>query len=116
MTRSIISIGLARGLRADDPRARSAWSVPTTSPSSVVAEPSIRLGETRTPPFAIVLTAAAICTPLTESDWPNAMRSCIWWVQVLPAGSRPEVSPRTPMSVRLAEPEAAAGSRGAGPA
>ena len=24
----------------------------------------------------MVLTAAAICTALTESDWPNAMRSC----------------------------------------
>ena len=41
-------------------RVRVATSVPTVTPSSVTAEPEIRLGETRTPPLAIVFTAAAI--------------------------------------------------------
>src|SRR5699024_936950 len=55
-------------------RVRVATSVPTVTPSSVTADPEIRLGDTRTPPLATVFTAAAICATLTDSDWPKATR------------------------------------------
>ena len=77
----------------------SAVSVPTVTPSSVVACPEMTLGETRTPPLATVLIAAAICTALTDSDCPNAIRSLVCDVSSGPAGMMPAVSPRTPMSV-----------------
>ena len=64
-------------------------SVPTVTPSSVVALPAMTLGSTRTPPLAIVLIAAAICTALTESDCPNAIRSLVCDVSSGPAGMMP---------------------------
>ena len=81
--------------------------MPTTVPSSVVAEPWTRLGETRTPPLAMVLIAAAICTALTDSDWPKAIRSLrSGWSRRLSSGRMPWLSPRTPMSVRWPSPNA----------
>ena len=66
--------------------------------------PLIRLGSTWTPPLAIVLTAAAICTALTARPWPNAMVSWLIWAHCDGSASRPAVSPRTPMSVRWPSP------------
>ncbi len=64
------------------------------------------LGLTRTPPLATVLMAAAICTTLTDSDWPKATRSLVWDVITSPGVRMPGVSPRTPMSVLVPEAEA----------
>ena len=85
-------------------RVRVATSVPTVTPSSVTAEPAIRLGETRTPPLATVLTAAAIWATLTERDWPKATRSLVCEVIASPGVRMPGVSPRTPTSVRWPRP------------
>ncbi len=79
--------------------------MPTDWPRLLVALPWIRLGETRTPPLAIVLTAAAICRPFTDTLWPKAMRSWIIPFQAALDGSRPAVSPVTPMSVRWPRPK-----------
>ena len=66
----------------------------------------MRLGSTRTPPLAMVLTAAAICTALTESDWPKAMRSSVWLVHSEPEGRMPGLSAQHADPGALPEAEA----------
>ena len=88
-----------------------ATPVPTFAPSSVVALPRIRLGVIRTPPLAMVFTAAIICSALTETDWPNAIRSPVCEVHMLGSGRMPGVSPRIPTSVRRPSPNRSRYSR-----
>ncbi len=85
---------------------RVAVSVPTSAPESVTALPRTRLGSIRTPPLAMVLIAAAICSALTDIDCPKEIRSSVWLVHMLGEGRMPGVSPITPTPVRVPRPKA----------
>ena len=61
----------------------------------------------RTPPLAMVLTAAAICMAFTESDWPNAIRSRSGSFQMLGSGRMPRDSAPRPTLVGWPRPNLA---------
>ena len=81
--------------------------MPISMPSSRLAWPWISVGSMRTPPLAMVLTAAAICMAFTESDWPKAIRSPIWLFHTLGSGRLPRDSAPSPTLVGWPRPNLA---------